>query len=108
MRACGVCVRKGMVSNALSMRSIESGTLDMHVALFDPREAVDQLLRVCRLGCAQSDIRWEQQRPLPREVEGDRTFWCQILQNLVRAPAACSLTCMQALTPDLKRRSPTL
>jgi CheY-like chemotaxis protein len=73
-----------MVSNAQSMRSIEDGTLDMHVAPFDPRAAVRALLQVCRLGCAQSNISWASEaEPMPALVEADRSFFCQILQNLV-------------------------
>ena len=34
-----------MVSNVLSMRSIESGELEMHVAAFDPRDVVEDLLQ---------------------------------------------------------------
>jgi K+-sensing histidine kinase KdpD len=36
----------GMVSNVLSMRHIESGELEMHAAVFDPRAAVQDLLQV--------------------------------------------------------------
>jgi K+-sensing histidine kinase KdpD len=76
-----------MVSNALSMRSIESGSLEMHVAPFNPREAVVALLQVCRMGCTQqSTIEWiNQLEPLPRLVSADCAFLSQILQNLVRA-----------------------
>lgn len=81
----------GMVSNAQSMRSIEDGTLDMHVVPFDARAAVRDLLQVCRLGCAQSNIGWTNEaEPLPVLVEADRSFFCQILQNLVRHLCAAS------------------
>jgi hypothetical protein len=44
------CHAAGMVSNALSMRDLESGTLAMRSAPFDPSAAVTALLLVCRLG----------------------------------------------------------
>jgi signal transduction histidine kinase len=83
-----------MVTNVLSVRSIEAGALDMHVAPFDPRAAVAELLQVCRFGAgctAAGELAWTNERaPLPARVEGDRAFFSQILQNLVRARArAC-------------------
>ena len=81
--SCGLLL--GMVSNVLSMRHIESGTLDMRVAPFDPRAAVRELLQVCRVGC-HTRIAWpDEDAPLlPAVVEGDHMFFIQILQNLVR------------------------
>jgi hypothetical protein len=86
--SCGLLL--GMVSNATSMRSIEKGELDMHPSLFDPAEALASLLQVCRLGCtaAAARIDWAQAEPLPQTVLADRTFFSQILQNLVRACVA--------------------
>jgi hypothetical protein len=46
-----------MVSNVLSMRSIESGELEMHVAEFDPRDVVEDLLQARARACARA-IRW--------------------------------------------------
>jgi hypothetical protein len=78
-----------MVTNVLSMRSIEAGALDMHVAPFDPRAAVAVLLQVCRFGagCTSAGaLAWaDEAAPLPARVEGDRAFFSQILQNLVCA-----------------------
>jgi K+-sensing histidine kinase KdpD len=84
--SCGLLL--GMVANVLSMRGIESGELAMHVAPFEPRAAVADVLNVCRLGRGARDIVWmDEAAPLPTETHGDRTFFCQILQNLVRLPA---------------------
>jgi signal transduction histidine kinase len=82
--SCGLLL--GMVSNATSMRRIEKGELDMHTSLFDPAEALASLLQVCRLGCtaAAARIDWVQSEPLPCAALADRTFFCHILQNLVR------------------------
>jgi signal transduction histidine kinase len=82
-----------MVSNVLSMRNIESGNLDMRVAPFDPRAAVRELLQVCRVGC-HTRIAWpdEEAQLLPASVAGDRTFFIQILQNLVRLCALLRLS----------------
>ena len=81
--SCGLLL--GMVSNVLSMRHIESGTLDMRIAPFDPRAAVNELLQVCRVGC-HTRITWPEDEAalLPATVEGDHMFFIQILQNLVR------------------------
>ena len=81
--SCGLLL--GMVSNVLSMRHIESGTLDMRVVPFDPRAAVHELLQVCRVGC-HTRITWPEEEAalLPATVEGDHMFFIQILQNLVR------------------------
>ena len=74
----------GMVSNVLSMRSIEAGELEMHPAEFSPRDALTDLLQVCRLGRAQSDIVWlNEHEPLPTSVTADRNFLNMILQNLL-------------------------
>jgi hypothetical protein len=40
-----------MVSNVLSMRSIEAGELEMHVADFDPRAVVEDLLQARAPSC---------------------------------------------------------
>ena len=79
----------------------------MHAAPFDPRDAVDDLLRVCRLGYSHSDLMWiNADAPLPAHVtvrtrgtsrawpacaepcgaartQADRSFFCHVLQNLV-------------------------
>lgn len=79
--SCGLLL--GMIGNVLSMRDIEAGTLALHVAPFDPRAAVADLIQVCHLGRA-GDISWANEaEPLPSVVEADRSFLCQILQILV-------------------------
>jgi hypothetical protein len=80
-----------MVSNVLSMRSIESGELEMHPACFDLRAAVDDLLAVCRLG-AQSEIVWSnEEEPLPATVEArvQRASCTLVASACLRACAAC-------------------
>ena len=85
-----------MASNAMSMRSVEEGTLEMRPAVFDPAEAVDELLRVCNLGRARhdgGDVRGGNARvaalrtpgglPLPARVRGDCALFCHALQNLL-------------------------
>ena len=77
------------------MRSIESGTLDMRPTAFDPRDAIRDLLQVCRMGCCtQAGVAWvNEAEPLPRVVEADRSFLFQIVQNLVRAFSAALHRC---------------
>jgi signal transduction histidine kinase len=77
--SCGLLL--GLVSNVLSMRSIESGALEMTVTAFDPGAAVRALLQVCRLGCTTARVALRA-APLPRTVTADKTFLCSILQNL--------------------------
>ena len=79
-----------MASNAISLRSIEAGTLQMRPALFDPAEAVDELLRVCNLGTSGPDgdapaaASLAPGGPLlPARVRGDRALFCHALQNLL-------------------------
>ncbi len=99
----------GMVSNALSMRTIEAGQLDTHPAPFDPRAALHDLLQVCRLGCADARLVWANaDEPLPATVTADRTFFSQILQNLVRArrrarQASCDAASHLTRAPHLYR-----
>jgi signal transduction histidine kinase len=82
----------GIVTNVLSMRVIESGELEMLPVEYDPSSAVNDVLQVCRLGCS-SRVEWRNEdEPLPRIVLADRTFFCQILQNLVRC---CCCGCVE-------------
>ena len=74
-----------MIANVSSMRSIETGQLALTPAPFDPRAAVDAVLKVCRVNSPQTRIVWtDEQQPLPAVVEGsDRGCFCQIFQNLL-------------------------
>ena len=89
------------------MRSIESGTLDMRPTAFDPRDAIRDLLQVCRMGCCtQAGVAWvNEAEPLPRVVEADRSFLFQIVQNLVRAFCAlrCNIVWARRMTADVRR-----
>ncbi len=98
----------GMVSNVLSMRNIESGELEMHPSAFDPRAAVHDLLQVCRLGCATSDIVWtDEDEPLPAEVTVRGVVCCCInLRGCAwpqrSVPPCChTLCCVHAGGPNL-------
>ena len=75
------CLLLGLITNVLSMRRMQSGTLELHSALFDPGAALRDVLQVCRVACA-CGLRSEL-APLPAAVEADKTFLGQILQNLV-------------------------
>ena len=115
-----------MASNAVSLRSVEDGTLEMRPALFDPAEAIDELLRVCNLGRAGHDGADAPKaaalapggRPLPARVRGDCALFCHALQNLltnaikyhdgtgVRVSVACEPG-VAAPTSDLVNEAPT-